>query len=82
APISSFLGSNQADSDNDGIPDYRDQCVGACPADADQDGIPDASDLCLFLDEDGRAPARTDGCPDTDSDGFRNGMDQCPTIAE
>ncbi|WP_205520399.1 thrombospondin type 3 repeat-containing protein [Pyxidicoccus caerfyrddinensis] len=74
--------ATQADSDNDGIPDYRDQCVGACAADGDQDGIPDANDVCPFLDEDGHAPARTDGCPDTDFDGFRNGLDQCPTIAE
>lgn len=75
--------TTNADSDQDGIPDYRDQCTGACAADADADGIPDATDVvCRFLPEDGRSPNRTDGCPDTDSDGIRNGLDQCPTAAE
>ncbi|MFP2933394.1 thrombospondin type 3 repeat-containing protein [Pyxidicoccus sp. 3LG] len=71
-----------ADSDGDGIPDFRDQCSGACAADADQDGIPDAADLCPQLAEDGRLANRVDGCPDSDSDGVHNGVDACPQALE
>lgn len=79
-PVSSAL--SLVDSDGDGIPDFRDLCVGTCATDSDHDGIPDANDACPFLAEDGHAPARTDGCPDTDSDGIRNGLDQCPMTAD
>ncbi|WP_447528632.1 OmpA family protein [Vreelandella sp. TE19] len=44
------------DSDNDGVPDYRDQCPGTpagvevdavgCPIDSDNDGVPDYRDQC------------------------------------
>ncbi|WP_447556240.1 OmpA family protein [Vreelandella sp. EE22] len=44
------------DSDNDGVPDYRDQCPGTpagvevdavgCPLDSDNDGVPDYRDQC------------------------------------
>jgi hypothetical protein len=79
-PVSSA--ATLSDGDQDGIPDFRDQCVGACATDSDRDGMPDANDLCPFLAEEGNSPARTDGCPDTDSDGIRNGIDQCPTVDE
>lgn len=70
------------DSDSDGIPDFRDQCVGTCASDADRDGIPDANDLCPSLAEDGRIPNSADGCPDSDSDGAHNGVDLCPNALE
>ncbi|GAB2711252.1 OmpA family protein [Halomonas garicola] len=44
------------DSDNDGVPDYRDECPGTpagvevdakgCPLDSDNDGVPDFRDQC------------------------------------
>jgi len=46
------------DKDRDGVPDYRDECLGTpesgrdrvdekgCPQDSDKDGIPDTEDIC------------------------------------
>jgi hypothetical protein len=70
------------DTDNDGVPNFRDACVGACANDSDGDQIPSPTDQCSTSPEDARGANKTDGCPDTDSDGFRNGLDICPTIAE
>jgi hypothetical protein len=70
------------DSDGDGIPDFRDRCVGDCADDRDHDGIPDASDACRLLAEDGRSPFRSDGCPDADFDGVRDDVDRCRTEAD
>ncbi|MCA1771563.1 MAG: OmpA family protein [Halomonas sp.] len=61
------------DSDNDGVPDYRDQCPGTpagvevdaegCPLDSDNDGVPDYRDQCP------NTPAGEEvnslGCPDS-----------------
>jgi OOP family OmpA-OmpF porin len=61
------------DSDNDGVPDYRDQCPGTpagvevdangCPLDSDNDGVPDYRDQCP------NTPAGVEvnslGCPDS-----------------
>ncbi|QSQ19185.1 thrombospondin type 3 repeat-containing protein [Pyxidicoccus parkwayensis] len=81
APIA--VSVSMADSDGDGIPDFRDGCTGAsCATDRDNDGILDASDACPFLAEDGLLPSRADGCPDSDSDGIRNGLDVCPNARE
>ncbi|SDN13407.1 OmpA family protein [Vreelandella arcis] len=61
------------DSDNDGVPDFRDQCPGTpagvevnadgCPLDSDNDGVPDYRDQCP------NTPAGVEvnslGCPDS-----------------
>ena len=70
------------DTDGDGIPDSRDQCVlepedkdgylddDGCPdLDNDVDGIPDASDKCPNEPEDLDGFEDDDGCPDPDNDG-------------
>jgi hypothetical protein len=79
-PLSSEV--TRVDSDGDGIPDFRDQCVGDCAADFDHDGIPDANDACPLLAEDGHSPFPSDGCPDTDFDGVHDGIDKCPTVPD
>ncbi len=72
------------DSDNDGVPDKRDDCPSTptgvqvdrsgCPLDADGDGVPDYQDQCPT--EPGTAA--TQGCPDRDGDGVADKDDQCP----
>jgi outer membrane protein OmpA-like peptidoglycan-associated protein len=72
------------DSDNDGIPDERDNCpnvfgtalMKGCP-DRDRDGIADDQDNC----PDERGVASNNGCPqvlDRDNDGIPDESDQCP----
>lgn len=71
------------DSDQDGVPDNRDECVNTpglqalngCP-DRDVDGVPDPQDNCV--DEAG--PGENDGCPwpDRDQDGVPDKDDNCP----
>ena len=66
------------DTDADGVPDDRDQCVDepedtdgfedtdGCPdPDNDGDGIPDEQDECIDEPEDGKGKDQelTDGCP-------------------
>jgi hypothetical protein len=55
-------------------------CGGApCVKDIDGDWIPDVVDTCKFTQyEDGHDPFPEDGCSDYDSDGVRDGIDQCP----
>ncbi len=75
------------DSDQDGVPDFQDQCPhtqpniavdnNGCPLDTDADGVFDFKDLCP------RTPASVKvnelGCPfDSDKDGVPNFKDKCP----
>lgn len=72
------------DSDQDGVPDNRDECVdtpgllalNGCP-DEDGDGIRDSEDACPS--EAGLAEFM--GCPDTDNDGIQDKEDNCPEEA-
>jgi OmpA-OmpF porin, OOP family len=70
------------DTDGDGIPDSRDQCINepedkdgyldddGCPdPDNDADGIPDTADKCPNEPEDVDGWQDEDGCPDPDNDG-------------
>jgi outer membrane protein OmpA-like peptidoglycan-associated protein len=53
--------------------------------DTDGDGYPDSVDACPTEKEDGKPPAKTDGCPgnsDRDGDGIPDVDDQCPDKAE
>lgn len=76
-----------ADSDNDGVPDTRDQCPGTtpgavvdgsgCEPDADMDSVADARDACPNTPEGADVDAR--GCElDSDNDGVVNSRDECP----
>lgn len=76
-----------ADSDNDGVPDTRDQCpnttAGAvvdstgCEPDADRDGVADVRDDCPNTPAGAEVDAR--GCElDSDKDGVANSRDLCP----
>ncbi|OHV11991.1 OmpA family protein [Kushneria phosphatilytica] len=75
------------DSDNDGVPDDRDQCPGTpagvavdaqgCPLDSDGDGVPDYQDQCPGTPAGVEVNAQ--GCPlDSDGDGVPDYQDQCP----
>jgi large repetitive protein len=85
------------DSDNDGIPDDRDQCPNqpedhdgfqdddGCPdPDNDGDGIPDKLDKCPNEPEDKDGFQDDDGCPevDNDGDGIPDAQDKCPNDPE
>ena len=71
-----------ADNDNDGIPNWEDNCPDkagiplfqGCP-DTDNDGITDALDACPT----DAGLALFNGCPDSDSDGLADKDDSCPT---
>lgn len=86
AGLSFYFGRNK-DSDNDGVPDYLDQCPGTpagvkvdafgCPLDADGDGVPDYIDKCANTPRGITVDAI--GCPlDADKDGVPDYMDKCP----
>ncbi|MCM2130741.1 OmpA family protein [Larsenimonas rhizosphaerae] len=75
------------DSDNDGVPDDRDQCPGTpagvavdaqgCPLDSDNDGVADYQDQCPGTPAGVSVDAK--GCPlDSDGDGVPDYQDQCP----
>jgi len=81
------------DTDGDGIPDSRDQCLlepedvdgylddDGCPdPDNDADGIPDDKDQCKNEPEDYDGYKDDDGCPDPDNDGdgIADLEDYCP----
>jgi OOP family OmpA-OmpF porin len=81
------------DTDGDGIPDSRDQCINepedkdgyldddGCPdTDNDADGIIDANDKCPNDPEDLDGFQDDDGCPDPDNDGdgIADVDDYCP----
>jgi len=71
------------DTDGDGVPDFRDFCPFGTCVDTDRDQIPDSMDACVISQfEDGNGPFPADGCSDFDSDGVRDGIDQCPTSLE
>lgn len=86
-----------ADSDGDGIPDYRDLCPllaedqdgfeddDGCPeSDNDADGVPDALDAAPLSGEDVDGFEDDDGVPDLDNDGdgIVDERDMCPDEAE
>jgi outer membrane protein OmpA-like peptidoglycan-associated protein len=76
------------DSDHDGVPDSRDQCIHTpkgepvtpfgCPYDVDFDGIFDYEDSC----KNEAGPRENHGCPwgDKDGDGILDNVDECPTV--
>ncbi|MDO6441530.1 OmpA family protein [Marinobacter sp. 2_MG-2023] len=79
-----------ADTDNDGVPDSRDQCPGTpagasvdstgCEPDADGDGVADVRDACP--DTPRGADVNSRGCElDSDNDGVVNSQDLCPNTA-
>jgi len=79
-----------ADTDNDGVPDSRDQCPGTpagasvdstgCEPDADRDGVADVRDTCP--DTPRGAEVNSHGCElDSDNDGVVNSQDLCPDTA-
>jgi OmpA-OmpF porin, OOP family len=85
------------DKDNDGVPDYKDQCSDmpedkdgfkdedGCPDfDNDNDGIYDAQDQCPDEAEDFDGFEDQDGCLDIDNDkdGISDKLDKCPNTAE
>jgi len=71
------------DSDEDGVPDDKDDCpdtpgmrgLKGCP-DTDHDGVADKHDLCPEI---AGLPA-TGGCPDRDEDGIADKDDNCPEV--
>jgi OOP family OmpA-OmpF porin len=78
-----------ADGDNDGVPDYADQCLNSEPGvvvdgvgceifiDTDRDGVMDRKDLCP--DTPAGVPVDAFGClSDNDRDGVTDDIDQCP----
>lgn len=76
-----------ADTDNDGVPDSRDQCPGTpagavvdsggCELDGDNDGVADGRDQCPATPAGARVDRR--GCElDDDKDGVVNSKDLCP----
>ncbi|WP_299250128.1 OmpA family protein [uncultured Cytophaga sp.] len=80
---------HDADSDKDGVPDSRDQCIRTprgepvttfgCPYDVDFDGIFDYEDSC----KNEAGPRENFGCPwgDRDGDGIMDNVDDCPDVA-
>jgi len=86
-----------ADTDGDGVPDYRDLCPlvaedldgfedhDGCPeADNDADGVPDALDAAPLSGEDFDGFEDDDGVPDLDNDGdgIVDERDMCPDEPE
>jgi len=90
AELTETFERTEKDSDNDGIPDNRDNCPydynpsqsdndgdrkgNACDSDDDNDGIPDGEDDCQYYP----GPRCTSGCPDGDDDCVRDSQDNCP----
>jgi outer membrane protein OmpA-like peptidoglycan-associated protein len=80
--------SVQADQDDDGVSNDKDDCpersgllkYKGCPVpDEDGDGINDENDKCP--DAEGTVQYRGCPVPDTDKDGIPDDQDKCPTIA-
>lgn len=82
--IVEFAIGKAKDSDDDGVPDRKDECPDTppgvevdekgCPLDRDDDGVPDYKDEC----PDKPGSAANKGCPDTDGDGIIDKEDNCP----
>ena len=87
----------EVDRDDDGVPDWRDQCPripedrddwedeDGCPdLDNDGDGVPDEFDLAPDAAEDFDGYLDSDGMPDPDNDGdgILDAVDECPDRAE
>ncbi len=81
-------GDDLLDTDEDGVPNYCDDCAGDNGEDADSDGVPDDCDICDGGDdgddEDGDGkPDDCDPCPegdeadDADDDGVADACDDC-----
>ena len=81
------------DSDNDGVPDDRDQCPNTpygltvdsvgCNNDHDGDGVANAQDKCPNTPK--GTPVNAEGCPlegDADGDGVLDSKDECPDTPE
>ena len=77
----------EKDSDEDGVPDSKDECRGTglnipvdekgCPLDSDFDGVPDYKDKCPNTPYGFVVDAN--GCPrDSDKDGVIDNYDRCP----
>ncbi len=80
--------SVQADQDDDGVSNDKDDCpersgllkYKGCPVpDEDGDGINDENDKCP--DAEGTVQYRGCPVPDTDKDGINDAQDACPTVA-
>ena len=80
--------SVQADQDDDGVSNDKDDCpersgllkYKGCPVpDEDGDGINDENDKCP--DAEGTVQYRGCPVPDTDKDGINDAQDACPTLA-
>jgi outer membrane protein OmpA-like peptidoglycan-associated protein len=80
------IGATPRDSDDDGVADEIDQCVGTppgamvdgsgCPKDSDGDRVLDGLDQCASTGRGCAVDAR--GCPnDSDGDGVCDGVDTC-----
>jgi hypothetical protein len=83
------------DSDNDGVPDDRDECPDlpedrdgiqdedGCPEDdADSDGVLDTQDACPLVPGVWWNDPKKNGCPapDSDGDGVPDPVDACPAV--
>lgn len=81
----------KVDSDDDGVPDDRDDCPkeagvkekNGCPdkvsaPDRDGDGIPDEQDACIDKPGIPYTDKLANGCPDSDNDHFPDPIDECP----
>lgn len=85
--ILEFAIGKAKDTDDDGVPDRKDECPdtppgvqvdeAGCPVDADGDGVPDYKDDCPAE----AGPASLNGCPDKDGDGIADKDDECPDVA-
>jgi outer membrane protein OmpA-like peptidoglycan-associated protein len=83
----SYAFFSDMDSDDDGIPDSKDNCPDTpegvkvdefgCPLDSDGDGVPDYLDKCPKTPR--AVNVDKDGCPlDSDGDGVPDFLDICP----
>jgi hypothetical protein len=87
--VSNALDTGLPDSDNDGIPDLRDNCPqNANPnqEDADHDGVGDVCDNCPSVYNSDQADMDHNGVgdtcdPDRDGDGIANTADNCPDVS-
>jgi OOP family OmpA-OmpF porin len=87
-----MVGKHANDSDMDGVPDAKDQCLNSprgaivdavgCPVDNDHDGVPDGNDDCPGTPIDAQGAVDIYGCPvDADFDGVADYLDACPQNA-